>query len=183
MIGRLTTLLCLLLALPSLANAEALFPQSSRVDDRLFEKVGEKRYYYKRFFKVYDAALYTEPKVDASDVLAAEYSFKLQFNYLRDIDKKIAIDAADQALQRSLSPEQLASISDRIAQINDAYRSVSKGDTTFLLYEPEIGTSYYFNGEKITTVPGKDFASLYFRVWLGDQPLSERLRDALLGQS
>jgi hypothetical protein len=31
-------------------------------------------------------------------------------------------------------------------------------------------------------VEGRDFARAYFGIWLGDEPLSSNLRNALLGQ-
>jgi hypothetical protein len=37
------------------------------------------------------------------------------------------------------------------------------------------------NGSPIITIEGKDFAQLYFKIWLGEKPLSNSLKDALLG--
>lgn len=176
---RLVALVCAAL---SCLNADSIFPSSSTIDEQAYEKLGESRFVYKKLFKVYDAALYTTTQTEPSGVLSGDHGFKLKFNYLRKIDKELAIGHATDALQRNLKPEELDTIAERIARLNTNYRSVAKGDTTALVYEPDIGTSYYFNGDKLVTIPGKDFASLYFQIWLGEQPLSKRLRDALFGR-
>lgn len=174
--------LCLLL-LAQLSSAASLFPDRSASEEQTYEKQGEERFVYKRLFKVYDAALYVEPETPRASILSGDYCIKLQFNYLRTIDKGLAIKHAGKALERNLAPDELASIADRVDQINRIYRSVERGDSALLVYEPEIGTSYYFNGEKLITIPGKDFAGLYFQIWLGEDPISETMRDALLGES
>ena len=105
---------------------------------------------------MYDAALYTEPGARAEEVLSGNYAFTLRFDYLRAIDKDLAIRYAGRALERNLHPTELSSIADRVRHLNSAYRSVQKGDGTLLVYQPELGTSYYFNDEKVLTLPGKD---------------------------
>lgn len=145
--------------------------------------LGESRFLYKHFFKVYDAKLYLAADSDPSKLLSGTIGFKLQFDYLRKIDKQLAIDSAQKALNRNLKSDQQAQIAERLNALNAAYRSVEKGDYSILHFEPGYGTHYIFNGEKLTTIPGDDFARLYFTIWLGEQPLSTPLRDALLGNS
>lgn len=182
----LWVLLPLLLLSFSTAGASERFPDNYPHPTGNYIKVGEDRYNYKRIFKVYDAALYRAPNTPpaaANQVLNGNYGFKLQFNYLRTIDKQIAIDSAETALSRNLETEQQNRIAARVAELNRAYRSVVKGDSSVLHYEPGVGTHYIFNGQRLATIPGDDFAQLYFRVWLGEQPLSKPLRDALLGKN
>lgn len=52
------------------------------------------------------------------------------------------------------------------------------------LYMPlEVATELSKNGRSLTVIPGADFASAYFGLWLGDQPIDIRLRDDLRGGS
>ncbi len=173
----------MLLSVPALVWAVPDFPQKVQHNGDSYQKLGEHRYYHKRIFKVYDAALYTEPQASADNVLNADHSFKLTFSYLRAINKELAIDAANRALKKNLDPEQASAIANRLSNLNDAYLSVEKGDTTTLHYQPGLGTTYSINGAPKATIPGEDFAQLYFRIWLGDQPLSTALRDDLLGMN
>jgi hypothetical protein len=79
-----------------------------------------------------------------------------------------------------MSPVELVSIQERVAQINAVYRTVGKGDRSALSYMPGKGTVLWINGESMITIEGEDFARLYFRIWLGEQPISKLMRDALL---
>lgn len=152
------------------------------VEGQRFEKIGEYRYYYKVFFKLYDAALYTSTGGSAQTVLGATQPFRLQFRYLRTIDKPIILESASKMLQRNLTAEELSAIQDRVDQINNAYTTVNKGDRSALTFTPGQGTTLSINGEDQITIPGDDFARLYFEIWLGEKPISTDLKINLLGQ-
>lgn len=144
-------------------------------------KRGEYRYVYKMFFKLYDAVLYTTTASSNSEILKAETSYCLQFRYLRAIDKSIILESSAKMLQKNLSEKELNQIQRRVDTLNAAYRSVNKGDRSSLTYIPSEGTTLRINGQKITTIEGQDFAALYFKIWLGEKPISISLRDHLLG--
>ena len=71
---------------------------------------------------------------------------------------------------------------DRLERFNATYRNVKPGDSYTLTYVPRAGTTLRLNGSALITVPGHDFAAAYFRIWLGDKPINDSLRDALLGR-
>jgi len=84
-------------------------------------------------------------------------------------------------LEKNLSPEERALIAKRVGRINAAYTTVNEGDTSSLTYQPGHGTTLRVNGEPKLTIEGQDFAKLYFRIWLGSQPISKSLKANLLG--
>lgn len=170
-----------LLPLATLAN-EPLFPKEVTINDSTFEQLGEYRYIYRIFFPLYEAALYTAPGADAADVLEASEPFHLTFRYLREIDKSIILKSADRMLEKNLSPEERDQIADRVARINEAYITVTEGDRSSLTFVPNEGTTLRVNGEARVTIPGDDFAQLYFRIWIGPEALSASLREHLLGR-
>lgn len=174
-------IIILSLASFSTAYSSALFPKRIDVLDQSFEKLGEYRYVYRIFFDLYEAALFTEPGSEAEDVLSANTSFHLQFRYLRTIDKEIILKSADKMLERNLSGEERAAIAQRVKTINKAYTSVAEGDTSSLTYKPGTGTTLTINGKPVVTIEGRDFARLYFRIWLGEQSISKSLTENLLG--
>ena len=71
---------------------------------------------------------------------------------------------------------------DRLAKLNRAYVDVKPGDRYTLTYVPGKGTTLRLNGNPLVTVEGADFATAYFRIWLGEDPISPQLRDLLLGK-
>lgn len=162
------------------ADTAALFPEEISVDGQKLVKLGEYRYVYRVFFKLYEVALYSEAGASAECVLRAEKSFRLQFRYLREIEKDIILDSSDKMLTRNLSVDEKKSIAARVETINRAYTTVRDGDLSSLTYIPNEGTTLAINGEKVATIDGRDFATHYFKIWLGSEPISKELRDRLL---
>lgn len=144
---------------------------------------GTYRYVYAMFFKLYDLTLYTDaaPQCSPAELLNGQHTVRLEFTYLRTIQKDIILESAEKMLKRNLSASEFASIQERIAQLNAAYTTVRRGDQSVLSYQSGHGTSLEINGHPIMTIPGDDFAPLYFRIWLGDQPICTEMRDQLLG--
>ena len=147
--------------------------------------IGNHRLVYRMFFKLYDASLYTdaEQTTRVDELLDGENALLLEFDYLREIKKSVILESSEKILASNMSPVELASIQERVDRINAAYRTVGKGDCSALSYMPGEGTTLWINGERKITIEGKDFARLYFRIWLGEQPISEKMRDALLQRS
>ena len=181
-IAFLLTVVSLGTAVVSAEGAEADFPDQISIDNRKLKQLGAYRYVYRFFFPLYEVALYAEPSADAKNVLDADTPFHLTFRYLRDIEKSVILQAADKMLDKNLSAKEQDQIAERIRNLNTAYTGVEEGDTSSLTYDPEKGTTLRINGKPRTTIPGQDFARLYFRIWLGPEPLSKSLRDHLLGQ-
>ena len=165
-----------LLASP-LASASIQQTDSKQVQER-----GSFRYVYAMLFKLYDSTLYTDaPKqVTATSLLSGQHALRLEFTYLRTIKKTIILESADKMLQRNLSPAELANITDRAQALNAAYTTVHKGDHSSLSYHKGHGTTLEINGQEVITIAGDDFGPLYFRIWLGDRPISTNMRDNLL---
>lgn len=147
------------------------------------EKMGEYRFVYSIFFKLYDAVLYADAEADAEAILNRTAAFHLEFHYLREIEKEIILKSADRMLEKNLTEAERASISEPVAKLNQVYRTVESGDYSALTYIPGKGTTFRLNGDPKLTIPGKAFAELYFRIWLGEAaPLSPEMRDVLLGR-
>jgi len=162
---------------------EPSFPETIELgsSESALNKLGEYRYVYRVFFKLYDAVLYAAPGASPSDVLSATTRYRLQFRYLRTIDKSIILESSAKMLERNLQRAELAQISERVERLNEAYQTVNEGDHSSLTYQPGIGTTLTINGVPVITIEGEDFARLYYRIWLGAHPISESLRENLLG--
>lgn len=159
---------------------EPSFSNTVEVDGVELSKQGEYRYVYRFFFELYDAALYAPAEAQAQEILNANTVFRLQFRYLREIEKSIILKSADRMLAKNLSDLDRASIAERVQKLNEAYTTVREGDRSSLTYQQDVGTTLRINGEPMVTVEGADFARLYFQIWLGEKPISRSLREALL---
>ena len=135
---------------------------------------------YRVVFRGYVAALYLPDRISEKRVLQ-NVPRRLELSYFWSIGAKDFGDAANQLLQRNLSASEFEAIRPRLATFHRAYRDVSPNDRYSLTYLPDVGTELRLNEELLVSVPGEDFASAYFGIWLGDQPLDRALRDELLG--
>lgn len=146
------------------------------------EKSGDYRFVYRMFFKLYDVRFYTDATItsDVESLLNGENSLLLEFDYLRKIEKSIILESSEKILANNMSSTDLAAIRERVNQINAAYKTVYKGDRSALSYIPGEGTTLWINKQAVITIKGADFAKLYFRIWLGEKPISKSMRDALV---
>jgi hypothetical protein len=131
--------------------------------------------------KVYDARLHLGAGEPAAK-LFADIPVRLQLTYHRGFTAAEIIKGGDTLLARNVKAEALSTLRERLELINRAYRDVREGDSYTLTYVPGKGTTLRLNGAPLVTIPGHDFAAAYFRIWLGDDPISESMRDALLGR-
>ena len=135
---------------------------------------------YKLFIKAYVAALYVGDGVAPGDVLS-DVPKRLELSYFWSISGSDFGKAGGQVLVQNVDAQTLAALRPRLDQINAWYRDVRPGDRYSLTYIPGVGTELALNDNRLGVIPGSDFATAYFRIWLGDHPIDTRLRDQLVG--
>jgi hypothetical protein len=129
--------------------------------------------------RAYVAALYLPEGLPSSNALS-DVPKRLELSYLVSIKGSDFGNGAAPALERNLGPERLAGLRSRIDRINAAYRDVRPGDRYSLTYHPGRGTELALNGSPLVTIEGADFAEAYFGIWLGQEPIDEKLKSDLL---
>ena len=137
----------------------------------------------KFFMDIYVGALYlpartTDGKAILADTGAA--SVLMRFVY-REVSKDKIVEGWNDGLRENITPSQLRDLSERLARFNALFKTVRKGDTIRIDYNPAIGTEVRINGEWRGSVEGNDFFRALLKVWLGDHPVSSSLKDAMLG--
>ncbi len=150
-------------------------------DGARFELIGSTTFRWMSIIKVYDARLHLGAGEPPTKVFA-DIPVRLQLTYHRGFTAAEIVQGGDTLLARNVKVETLAALRERLELINRAYRDVREGDSYTLTYAPGKGTTLRLNGSPLVTIPGQDFAAAYFRIWLGDDPISESMRDALLGR-
>lgn len=161
------------------ASSTAFAAQLHDADTTLV-RLGEGTAHYARFIPVYDAALYIDQDAGAEDLLDPGVAKRLDIVYRTSIKASDMITAAERTLARQHPDATLARWREEIDALHAAYRDVQSGDRYALVFQPGDGLWLEFNGEPVTRVPAAEFAQLYLGIWLGDQPLSERLKQALI---
>ncbi len=167
-------ILLLAMLLPTLVSASTL--------NHNLQKIGEGTSYYLKFFKVYDASLYSSDSAGSRNILSNEVSKCLHLKYDVDISKDIIVKSSIATLSRQFPAEVLTEFSKDIDLIHQRYQDVQKGDSYNLCYNRDTyETTLAFNDSIVVSIISPGFAEVYFSIWLGeDEPLDKSLRDDLL---
>jgi hypothetical protein len=171
--------LALAFALPAAGFAPS--PPVLKEDGASFVRVGQTTFRWKSILKVYDIALHLGTGQKAPRALA-DVPMRLELVYHRAFTSNEIIKSGDALMRRNLDPATFDKLAPRLAELNRAYVGVKPGDAYALTYVPGRGTTLRLNGNALATIPGYDFADSYFRIWLGDDPISGTIRDELLGR-
>jgi len=125
---------------------------------------------------IYDAELYAETRTLPENYLDDSVPLKLKLCYLKSITPDIFVEGANKALPKNLTTQ----LQTEVTRLHDAYQAVQSGDCYALVYHPETGTQLQFNQKVVFETMQPKFKSVYFGVWLGDNPLSEDLKQSLV---
>lgn len=136
---------------------------------------------YRTVFKGYVAGLYLERGHGAEDVFT-DIPKRLVIEYFHAIKAQGFIEATKQGLANNLSRDQLADIQDRANTLYALYRNVKPKDRYSFTYIPGIGSRMALNDKVLGTIGGLDFANAFLSIWLGRNPLDQKLKQTLLGR-
>lgn len=105
---------------------------------------------------------------------------KLTFTYTRSIDAGTLVEQGMRVLRDAHREEEIDARRDLLETVNAAYRDVTRGDRYTFTVIPGRGTWLHFNSEEILFIDDADFGLWYLGIWLGENPMSTPLRNALL---
>lgn len=184
---RLVCSLILVLSFVSTASAREIagvsVEESVKTDDGIELQLNGAGIRSKLFFKVYIAQLYLEnPSREAASIISSDGRKRMVMHFLYDevgADKLVA--AWNDGFAANLDDQVLNGLADRVSKFNSMFVTVKKGDEVILDLHPESGTTVTIKGEKKGTVEGRDFAEALLSIWLGKKPVTEDLREELLG--
>jgi len=138
------------------------------------------------FFQVYATGLYlTEKKTAAADVLAAAGPKRVAMHMLRDVGADQFAGALADGLKGNHSEAEMRALDARVIQLVTAMNGIGEaksGMRITLDWLPESGTQLTVNGKPMgAPIPGEDFYRALLKNWVGDKPVQDDLKSALLG--
>lgn len=130
--------------------------------------------------KVYAAGLYLEtPNRSAPAIIKSDEHKRIQLGMLRELSKDQVGEAIRSGFEKNAGPN-IATLKTRLDRFVSLMTDAKKGDQLIVTYLPGRGTLIAdANGEK-ATIEGKDFADALFSVWLGQHPVDDDLKKALI---
>ena len=188
MVIRILALAVLLCALPLRAAevAGVKFEERARLGsaELVLNGAGLRK---RAFFQVYAIALYlTEKKAAAADAIALPGAKRIAIHMLRDVDAATFTEALIDGMRANHDEAAMKALEPRIAQLGaimEELKEAKKGMAIALDLQPGTGTVVSVDGKpRGKPIAGDDFSRALLRVWLGDKPVQDDLKRALLGQ-
>lgn len=130
---------------------------------------------------IYDAGLWIDARRPNAGPLD-DVTKRLEFHYRRSISAADLAEATTTTLGRALPVAEREALRPELQRLNALYRDVTDQDVLAFTYVPGLGVQVELGGRTVDTIPGAPFAQALFAIWLGDDPVNERFRKALLGQ-
>ena len=139
----------------------------------------------KLIFKVYVGALYlVEKKHTATAILADPGQKRMSIHLLRDLSGNQLQEAFNKGLSANNTPNELIAMEGEIKEFLSIFRltgEIAKGGLVTLDFIPGEGTRIRVNGEVKGRIAGAEFSHALLKIWLGEDPADEDLKQHLLG--
>ena len=139
------------------------------------------------FFQVYVLALYlAERKADAASVIQLGGPKRVAITMLRDVGAETFTDALAEGIRANHSETEAAALEPRVKELAAMIAAIgeAKKGMAIVLDWTGAATQLVIDGKPAgRPIPGEDFYRALLRVWLGDKPVQDDLKKALLGGS
>lgn len=182
----LVVLIGLLLSSPALSTSigGVEIPEQVRLPDLEPALVLNGAGIRKKFFiSVYVGALYLPTRqTDVQELLMTPTANRvlMHFVYSRVAKRKMD-DAWRKGFENNLTAAQHVDVKERLEHFVAMFGDMHEGDQVWLDYVPGSGTRVSINGVLQGTIAGADFNAALLAVWLGRYPVSESLKNAMVG--
>ena len=136
------------------------------------------------FIKVYVGALYLPEKgTDAARILPMRGAKRIAMHVLvKQVSGEKLTRGWNGGFANNNLPAEREVLKGRLADFNRLFGDSHKGDVIQLDWMPGSGTVVRLNEEVKGTIPGEDSYRALLRVWLGEAPADDKLKQAMLGK-
>ncbi len=130
---------------------------------------------------VYIAALYLEhTQSDGYAICESDQTKRLILHFVRDVSGGDIAGAWAEGFIKN-SGDDATVYESRIVSLNSWMSEMKDGEEMMFTYIPDTGLEVSVRGTYMGTIEGSDFATVFFSIWLGDDPPNGGLRRGLLG--
>jgi hypothetical protein len=135
------------------------------------------------FVQVYAMGLYVADR--KADPIAQGGAKRVAIHMLRDVDADTFAKALVDGMRPNHDEATMKALEPRIAQLNAimaAMKEARKGMAIALDWVPGAGTQVTIDGKAAgKPIEGEDFYRALLRIWVGEKPVQDDLKKALLG--
>ena len=138
------------------------------------------------FFQVYAIGLYLPQKSPSPAAILEQAGPKrVAIHMLRDVGADAFTEALADGIRANHSEAEAKALEPRIRELGAIMaelKEAKKGMAIALDWQPPGGTVMLVNGApRGKPIPGEDFYRALLRIWIGDKPVQDDLKKALLG--
>lgn len=135
-------------------------------------------------FDIYIGSLYLEKKqTSTSAVYSSPGEKRISMHFLYDkIEKEKLVSGWNEGFENNNSKKELEKFNKQIYQFNSYFDDVKKGDVVNINFIPTTGTRVIINDNSKGLIEGDDFFVILLKIWLGEEPADEELKEAMLGE-
>lgn len=137
----------------------------------------------KFFMDLYVCSLYNQSPLTADEIMAGKTPASIQMNILSSMITSEKLTASMEEGFENSAGDELPQIQDMVNQFTGAFSEpVSEGDQFRIVSLPDTGVSLYKNGKQLVTINNEQFRRILLGIWLGDDPLSDDLKEEMMGE-
>lgn len=138
------------------------------------------------FFKMYVIGLYlAEMQHGAETILADAKPKRIALHVVvGEAGAERFLNGFRKGIEKNHSEAQLATLRERMAafeQMFGAVKNVKRNDVIAFDWIPSVGTRVTLNGAELGHIAGDDFYRALLSIWVGNKPVTDDLKQALLG--
>jgi len=136
----------------------------------------------KFFFDIYVAGLYLKrPQHDAAHILAQDGPWRMVMHFLyRKVGKNKLDEGWEEGFRANLKSAERKRLRPAIDRFKAFFPDLRRDDEVWLDHLPGKGVTVTLNGQILGRVEGEGFAVALLRIWLGEEPVTRSLKEALL---
>lgn len=133
----------------------------------------------------YIGLLYSSEKfASAQDLLASNSARRMEFHVTSNrISARRFTNAIEEGLALNVSNDEMKKLSSRMKQLTALFdHRFTEGTVGSIEWVPALKVSrVVIDGKVRGSVPGKDLNDALLKIWIGDNPVSERFKQQVLG--
>jgi hypothetical protein len=139
----------------------------------------------KFIFDIYVCGLYLEVKTkNPIEIIKSLREKRIVMHFLYDEVTKEKLTAGwTDGFEENHSDKQMTGLKDRLDKFNAMFITVKKGNTIQLDFHSDSSLVVFINGKERGKINGHDFQQALLRIWLGEEPVTNDLKSAMLGVS
>ncbi|USD37077.1 MULTISPECIES: chalcone isomerase family protein [Ferrimonas] len=137
----------------------------------------------KFFMKLYVSSLYNQDNLPAEELMKGKSAAAIQLDIISSMITSEKMTASMEEGFEQSAGDRLPQIQDKVDQFTAAFSEpVQEGDRFRIVSLPESGVELRKNGKSLVTIEGETFREVLLGIWLGDDPLDDDLKEAMLGE-